>query len=205
LGRFDEALKDADVALQLCPTDEKALFRASQALYELNNFQESLSYLQRLVERYPENASAQKELSRTKLRIEEGKHATFNFRQMLDSVDKEITLLDCATYIGPIAIKESKGRGRGVFLTRDVKAGYLLLCEKACAAKHSLDSKSRVSLVINTNTSRITKGEQADVVVQIINQLYQNPSKTHSITSAYSGSYQTVKEIEVDGEPIVDS
>ncbi|KAI5814244.1 hypothetical protein BZA77DRAFT_107034 [Pyronema omphalodes] len=205
LGRFEEARKDANAALKLCPTDEKALFRVSQALYELDNFKESLSYLERLLEQYPNNASAQKELSRTKLRIEEEKNGTFNFRQMLDSADKYMTLLDCATFIGPVTIKESKGRGRGVFLTQDVKAGDLLLCEKAFAIKHCFDPNHSISLIINTNTSSVNKGQQANVIAQIVNQLHKNPSKAQSIKKSYVGSYQTVKETEVDGEPIVDS
>jgi tetratricopeptide (TPR) repeat protein len=206
LGRFDEALQDAEIALQLFPTDEKALFRASRALYELDRFPESLSYLQRLVERYPDNTAAQKELSRTKLRVEEEKYATFDFRMMLDMVGKDIMSLDCATYVGPVAVKESKGRGRGVFLTRDVKAGELLVCEKACAVEHTSDAESgTMLLVFNINTNRITKGQQASVIAQIVNQLYRNPSKAESITSVYSGSHNTVKAIEVDGEPIVDT
>jgi hypothetical protein len=112
--------------------------------------------------------------------------------------------LDCATYVGPVTVKESKGRGRGVFLTRDVKAGELLVCEKACAVEHTSDVSSML-LVLNLNTNRITKGQQASVIAQIVNQLYRNPSKVESITSVYSGSHNTVKTNEIDGEPIVDT
>ena len=39
--------------------------------------------------------------------------------------------LDAANFIGPIEIKWSPGKGRGLFLTRDVRAGELLLVEDA--------------------------------------------------------------------------
>jgi tetratricopeptide (TPR) repeat protein len=206
LGRYDEAIQDAESALQLSPDDEKALFRISRALYELGRFSESRSYLERLVERYPENTAAQDEIQRTKLRIGEEKNATFNFRQMIDSVGRSVTLLDCATYVGPVAVKESKGRGRGMFLTQDIKAGDLLMCEKACAIQHtSAADKNYASVLLDVNSDRMTQGDQASVISQIVNELYRNPSKAPSINSVYSGSYKTVKEIEVDGEPIVDS
>jgi tetratricopeptide (TPR) repeat protein len=96
LGRFDEALQDAEIALQLFPTDEKALFRASRALCELERYPESLSYLQRLVESYPDNTAAQKELTRTKRRVEEEKYGKFDFRVMLDMVSKDISSVHTA-------------------------------------------------------------------------------------------------------------
>jgi tetratricopeptide (TPR) repeat protein len=206
LGRYDEAIQDAESALQLSPDDEKALFRISRALYELGRFPESLSYLERLVERYPENTAARNEIQRTKLRIGEEKNATFNFRQMIDSVGRGVTLLDCATHVGPVAVKESKGRGQGTFLTQDVKAGDLLMCEKACAIEHtSAADKNKVCVLLDVNSDRMSQGSQASVISQIVNELHRNPSKAPSITGVYSGSYKTVKETMVEGEPIVDS
>ena len=38
--------------------------------------------------------------------------------------------LDHATFVGPVAVKASIGRGRGLFTTKAVKAGDLILCEK---------------------------------------------------------------------------
>lgn len=37
------------------------------------------------------------------------------------------------TYIGPVAARETGFRGRGLFTTKEVEAGDLLLCEEAFA------------------------------------------------------------------------
>jgi hypothetical protein len=163
--------------------------------------------LETLLSHYPDNAAAQKELCRTKSRIEEKQSASFNFHQMLDAVGCNTTNLDCATFIGPVAVKESKGRGRGVFLTKDVKAGDLLVCEKACAVAHKTDTKpTKTSIVINVNTNRITMGQQASVITKVVNLLYRNPSKMPVITSLHSGSYKTVQGVDIDeNEPVVDT
>ena len=51
--------------------------------------------------------------------------------------------MDAATYLGPIEVQGSDGKGRGLFATRDVKAGELLLCEKAFALVHGFtDAKN---------------------------------------------------------------
>jgi hypothetical protein len=38
--------------------------------------------------------------------------------------------IDSASFTGPIEIRDSPSRGKGLFTTKQVKAGDLLLCEK---------------------------------------------------------------------------
>jgi hypothetical protein len=55
-----------------------------------------------------------------------------------ETISKEVSKvrpphLDHATFVGLVEVKTSPGRGRGLFTTKAVKAGELLLCEKAFA------------------------------------------------------------------------
>jgi hypothetical protein len=119
--------------------------------------------------------------------------------------------LDHATFSGPVIIKESPGRGRGLFTTRDVKVGELLLCEKAfahcyAAPQHeSPEGSSKTSVLINTHTNRITLGTQSDLLTDIVQKLYKNPSLLPKFNELYHGSYKPVDISVCDGEPIIDA
>lgn len=73
-----------------------------------------------------------------KTRLSEKNNGAFDFATMFrDHLTRRAEgdyRLDAADFIGPIQIKSSPGKGRGLFLTRDVQAGELLLVEKAIAA-----------------------------------------------------------------------
>lgn len=121
--------------------------------------------------------------------------------------------LDNATYIGPVEIKDSTGRGRGLFTTQTVAAGTSLLCEKAFAYRFAINEAeqvdsafaSRTALLMNTETKRGYMGTQGDLITVIIQKLYDSPSLMPAYNSLYHGKYTPVKETQVDGVPIVDT
>lgn len=117
--------------------------------------------------------------------------------------------LDNATYTGPVVIKTSKGRGRGLFTTRTVIAGELLLCEKAfshCfASKEEEASSSKTSFLLNIHSKRACLGTQVGLITATVQEMLRNPSLTPSFTSLHHGDYKPTKETEVDGLPVVDT
>jgi hypothetical protein len=72
--------------------------------------------------------------------------------------------LDHATFIGLVTIKASKGCGWGLFTTKLVKVGDLVLYKKAFAHYYANTNKenstksSKISLLINIHTNRIRIG-----------------------------------------------
>ena len=116
------------------------------------------------------------------------------------AAEKVPPYLDVATYDAPVTIKITEGRGRGLFTTRDVAAGDLLLCEKALSYS-CYDSTSTTSL---PNASTL-KGTTADLVISTVHQLSRNPSRIPSVLSLHRGTCESVKEKMVDGTPIIDS
>jgi hypothetical protein len=135
LGRFDSALADTGYpdTLHGKVLSEKAFFRAAEALYNLERYHESVGVLQDLCNEFPENQQAAKQLERAQLRLHEQLTGTYDFKHMQKEARTiEPPILDHATFIGPVEIRTtSDGKGRGMFLTKDVKAGDLLICEKA--------------------------------------------------------------------------
>ena len=118
--------------------------------------------------------------------------------------------LDHATYHKPVEARTSQGRGRGLFLTKDVRAGDLLLCEKGFACSYpgkEKDSKtgSAVGILVNTETDYVRVGTQADLLVSTVQKLFKNPSLAWGFTDLHHRTYETVPLQTVDGIPVVDS
>lgn len=208
--QFDAALIDTGCLSSLSEPSEKALYRAGQALYQLERFQECRDVLTTLCERYPNNSLAIDLLGRVGCRLEEQKTGTYNFESILQEVSIiRPPHLDHATFVGPVVIKESAGRGRGLFTTEAVKAGQLVLCEKAfahCYAnKAEPESSSEITLLADIDTKRMFIGTQGDLNTIIVQKLWHNPSLRDQFTSLYRGSYQTVKISDVDNTPIIDT
>ena len=207
LGRYDQAIEDAGELTTTFQRSEKGFYRAARALYELRRFQESQDALLSLLAAYPNCNEAKEELSRTKLRLAEQNSGHYDFSLMYDQAKTSPPHLDCATYLGPTEIGPSRGRGRGMFVTRDVKVGELLLCEKAFAyrfADTEGDSNSKITLLLNTHTDRGFLGTQADLITEIVQKMYRNPSTMSAFTSLHHGDYEPARPMKVDGTPVVD-
>ncbi|TGO08030.1 hypothetical protein BTUL_0230g00120 [Botrytis tulipae] len=210
-GNFDAALIDTGCMISLDDAPEKALYRAGQALYGLERFSECHNIFEHLCAKYPNNSAATTGLKRVCRRIKEQESGMYDFR----SIYKELSTtrpphLDHATYVGPVVVKSSPGRGQGLFTTRAVKAGEMLLCEKAfahCYAGASTDSNvhAKTTLLINVHTNRMIVGTQGDLITAIVQKLWKNPSLIPEFTALYRGSYKLKKETEVDGKPVIDT
>ena len=115
---------------------------------------------------------------------------------------------DISTYIGPVTVKKSETRGRGLFTTKEVKAGDLLLCEKAflyAFRDHRVIEHPDMTIMTNVVTGVMTMGAQADLIEMVVRKLHQNPSLIPTITDLHRGSYEPVVTADADGTPLVDS
>jgi len=141
---YDAALADAKAALKLpsgrkhpSTENEKGLFRAARALYGLRRFRESCVYLKVLRERYPGNRIVKGEVERCEMRLREEK-GEIDFVDILKEATEKYPSpdMDRADFVVAIEVRvcANPDHGRGMFTTRAVKAGELLLCEKAFSA-----------------------------------------------------------------------
>jgi hypothetical protein len=165
--------------------------------------------LELLRTKFPNNEQALAVLERARRRCLEQDNGDYNFK-LLQAEAKKLRppQLDHATYIGPVETRKTKKKGRGLFVTRAVKAGDLLLCEKAFAhayATESDDESSRITLLMNPQTNQAFMGGQADLITIIAQKLFRNPSVAPSFTTLYHGDYETANTAMVDGQPIVDT
>lgn len=194
---FDRALSDV-LATSCASTNEKALFRKSQALYGLQRFRDCGEVLKDLRQQYPDNNAAKDLFNRAVTRLAEQLHGRYDFKKMHAEAEKlHPPQLDHATYIGPIAIKDAGIGGRGTFTTRAVSAGELLLCEKAFAHAFIDEAATgiqglRATMVIDAIEERASIGGEAELLNMAVQKIWRNPSLASAVTSLHRGSYQSV-------------
>lgn len=208
-GKFDDALADLDYDPNTIKSVEKQLFRTGQALYSLQRFAEARRVLQALCIEHPNNQQARSDLRRTAYRLEEETTGKYQFSQLYkEAASARPPQLDHATYTGLVTVRASSLGGRGLFTTAAVKAGDLLLCEKAFAYTFAYDGEGQLSqdvtVLINPHADTITMGTQAELTKMIIHKLHRNPSLRSIVENLHHGSYQPVSASEVDGTPVVD-
>lgn len=209
LGRYDDALCDAEWTTERLKRSQQGLWCAGRAYYELAKFQQSNDNFTALLTEYPDDELAKVELFRTQQRLNELEYGQYDFPKMYEAAENNPPLVDCATYIGPVVVKDTNGRGRGLFTTKSVKAGELLFCEKAFACCYATDSSSATSsktgLLINVVTNQITMGTQGSLITAIVQRLSRNPSLIPAFNVLYHGSYKSTNIFEVDNAPVVDT
>ncbi|KAL6915442.1 hypothetical protein FSST1_006937 [Fusarium sambucinum] len=209
LGRPAKALSDATQAYDPKVPSEKAMFRHYSALYNLRRFEECEAVLQTVLDAFPDSMVAKTTMQRVKSRLHEQRTGEYNFKQMYEHIKptEGPPLLDCATFSTPVEIRDSPGRGRGLFTTKSVSAGELLLVEKAFAYSFIDETRllDRASYMVNFNTKRITAGASANLWSQVVQKLYHDPDSLSAFEGLFDGGFKKVKVSECDGAPVVDS
>ncbi|KNG84245.1 hypothetical protein ANOM_007397 [Aspergillus nomiae NRRL 13137] len=204
--RFDEALLDLNSIPQTSPSAEKALVYKVLALYNLHRYRQCHQVLSCLGPESSGNPAIKDYPARVLRHLEEQEHGKYQFKPMYQASKDFSPDLDHATYIGPVAVKPSGSRGRGLFTTEAVKAGDLLLCEKAFAhISADPEQDNNVTLLMNIETDTMTVGTQSDLIRVITQRLYQSPALIKQFTDLHHGSYNPVNISDVDGKPVLDS
>lgn len=124
--------------------------------------------------------------------------------------------MDRATYIGPVAVRECaiKSHGRGLFTTKAVEAGELLLCEKAFAAVFpptfgdnaalpdtALDQYDRDDI---DEEKKVALKRRHCLVMKTFTKLGSNPSLAEGFMNLYAGPDRKPEIDDESGLPVVD-
>ena len=162
----------------------------------------------KLLKEFPENKNAKERLLRTFRRLQEQRTGEYAFLKMRNEVKEwgeKKGKLDCAEYVGPVKVGDAGDKGRGLFATRDVKFGGLLLCSKAFSVCHKEVANTRLAVLVNLKAKRGQEGTHSQLVQELIQVLYHNPKKAEKFYELNSGDYQRVPREMVDGLPVADS
>ncbi|KAJ4111312.1 hypothetical protein NW768_011885 [Fusarium equiseti] len=206
LDRPAKALIDATALdCEISEPDAKTLYCQFRAHYALGDFAECNAKLQTLLKSFPENKAAKAHLRRVESRLHEQETGRYSYKSMYEQAKVTPPLIDCATYSNPVEVRESSGRGRGLFTTKAVTAGDLLLCEKAFAYSFVDETVSPTRLLMNSATKKIVIGGPAYLLPQVAQKLYHNPQFLPGFHELYHEEPNKVDVAECDGAPVIDS
>lgn len=214
LEQFETAVGDANAALIPEPLEDenamkinvKALYRGGRACYCQESFSKAQKLYEKVLQINPEDQDAGEQLAKTRARLEESTTGKYDFTAMSNSVNAAHKRLDYATFTKNVTIRPSSKKGRGLFATKNIKAGELVLVEKAfsVAFASELGSETHMILNLNTNTGRI--GAHANLHNQLVQKMLNNPNQAQRMLALFDGGYspKCTPQI-IDGKMVIDT
>ncbi|OQV16497.1 hypothetical protein BV898_09336 [Hypsibius exemplaris] len=138
LGYYERAVTHAEQVLALDSHNQKALFCAGRAHYELRQYAEARDFFSQAADVNPTSTETIRELSRCQERLAEEQNGidVYKIYQMRKQKPKDS--LDVADFQGPIKVAEIPGKGRGYIALEDIPPGKQILVCKAISV--SFDS-----------------------------------------------------------------
>ncbi|KLO04133.1 hypothetical protein SCHPADRAFT_947939 [Schizopora paradoxa] len=132
LGWNNSALHDVQVALGSGTLSDdlkrKAINRKIKALYALGRYQEVSQIASS--ESFEDDQVMADWVTKAGKRIEEQSTGNYDWLKLYKGAEKESFSPDIADYTGPVEVKSDSNGLRGTYVTRDVKAGELLMFHK---------------------------------------------------------------------------
>ena len=195
LRRFEAALSDAKASIipgkdheeKIIALNAKAHFRAGRAAYNLAKFQEAQACFKTVQELTPSDKDALFESEKIDNRLREQSTGDYDFPKMSKSTSKKHNRLDHADWTSGTIVRETQGRGKGLFAAKNFAAGDLILCEKAFNVAFDSDRVSQPYTVLNDSTKRASTGTQATLLFNVIQKCIYNPEQATRLFDLYDG------------------
>ncbi|TDL16462.1 hypothetical protein BD410DRAFT_688542, partial [Rickenella mellea] len=203
-GGYEAAIADAHFVLSVEPQHEKALFRTARAHYAMSNYTKAIELLESIIQVNPSSESVKSELRRAKQRLVEQSTGAYDFDQIGDMAAGPYPCMDVASYLGPVEQGDPVNRNPGLFATRDIQAGELLLCTKVFEFLYANVDHVRF---YNRNSTSFGSTSTLRLSRKIAQKLLSNPTfiapfmQLHRYSTEIVGHISTVL---VDGRPVVD-
>lgn len=112
-----------------------------------------------------------------------------DMRSIYFAAAKGFPRLDTSDYIGPVAVKDIPGAGRGMVTTRAVEAGELLLCCKAVCPTYADDDGCKGSplLRLNLDNGVVSTASQFRAQTRLIHSIIDRPELALPILGLTAG------------------
>ncbi|KAK3723646.1 hypothetical protein LTR37_001527 [Vermiconidia calcicola] len=214
--RYEYACSDALVSLIPDSFEEagdrregfnsKALYRAGRAEYHLENFTAAKNHFEQALTLTPEDGDCKRELVKTKERLQEQTKGIFDFTAISNSATAKRNKLDHASYLEKVEVRAGGVCGRGLFARCDIKAGDVILVEKAYCVAFSSETSTETYLIMNLNTNRMESGTHATRLFRTVGKMLYNQAQAKRLLDLGDGGYSPKCTAQVtDGVVTVDT
>ncbi|OAL45953.1 hypothetical protein IQ07DRAFT_548041 [Pyrenochaeta sp. DS3sAY3a] len=210
LEQLDEAITDARSSLtghddqRSKELDSKAYYRAGSAAYGLGKFPQAKLFFEGQQKLTPDDKDAKTYLKKIEVRIREQETGAYDFFKIRTGLSRARPSVDTATFINNTSIKDSPGRGRGLFATRNIPASEIIMCEKAFCVVWGHEKEALTAMTYDQRDDNI-RVSPVGLSKAIVQKLLSNPSQIENVLDLY-GDYQGDSEeiLETEDGAVVD-
>ncbi|EIW61658.1 uncharacterized protein TRAVEDRAFT_115700 [Trametes versicolor FP-101664 SS1] len=167
----------------------KALLRLAKARYGRGDFRGAAEDFLRWKNRHPEDAAVTGWLDKCRQRMHEAKTGQYDWVSLFltASVSKQIRV-EAADFVGPLEVRWTQDRGRGMIATRNIKTGDLLLAAKPFASVYGEElpvDEGVVTIDLLLGSSR--ERTDALLLARIVEKIYGNPDLHDAVFDLHAG------------------
>ncbi|KAF2475065.1 SET domain-containing protein [Lindgomyces ingoldianus] len=194
LNQLDEAKTDAKASLtgrqdqRSKDLDSKAYFRAGCAAYNLGEYQEAKGFFEEQQKLTPGDKDASTNLRKIRMRLHEQETGIYDWEKIRDGLSRARPRVDAASFINNTNVRDSPGRGRGLFASRDIPAEGIIMCEKAFCVVWGHESEALTAMTYDLRDDRI-RVSPVGLSKSTVQKLLSNSSQIERVMDLY-GDYQ---------------
>jgi tetratricopeptide (TPR) repeat protein len=211
LGQYEGAVTDAIASLCNQTLDKrkdaKSYFRAGQASYALGDYEEAATYLRKLLDLESDHPDAAQLLSKTGARLREQTSGVYDLAAIKNSISGKKPRADAADFLSNTTVKPSiHSRGRGLFATRDLKPGDLILAETAFASVWDCEKTHVMAMKWDARFPNLFNEQEVELWKVVLQHVRNNPVAGRGLLEL-DGDYDVLgsQVVEVDGMQVVDA
>ncbi|KAK2877190.1 hypothetical protein FQN49_001365 [Arthroderma sp. PD_2] len=191
--QFDAAILDAECASISPSLAQKSFARKARALKSLKLYRECQDWCQ---------YAGLPMIRGIRDRLVEEEEGKYQFKDLvMEALGLRPPYSGHGTYVGDVCFRRSSHNKRGLFTTKAVKAGDLLLCEMAFAQAFA-DATARPSGSPKIASSVSPEKAEQKLLTMTVQKIYRNPSLSGCILGL---CMEPASLCEVDGAPVVDT
>ncbi|CAM6084852.1 unnamed protein product [Calypogeia fissa] len=136
-GDFEKSLRDADSAIKIVDTHPKSVVgyegkhllnevRRGRAFHGLGEYEKACLVFHDALKKYPYDKSINDLLNKSRIGLGQSQKGIYDLDEWFVNRCSGPPP-PCSDFVGPVEIRRVLGKGRGLFVTKDVEAGDLLL------------------------------------------------------------------------------
>jgi tetratricopeptide (TPR) repeat protein len=167
--------------------DAKAYFRAGRASYKLKLFTQAACFFKRQLELEPGESNGTQELIKTEARLHEQASGIYNLTAIRAKLSPAHPEVDAADFTANTVIRTSEGRGRGLFATRALDVGDLILAETAFCGVWGQEKAALTCLKWDARSPSKVLPSQVGLWKKIVHRIRHNPENSSGFLDLQGG------------------
>lgn len=185
MGRADAAVSDANSSLtggedsESKELDSQAYTLAARAVYSMKNFATAKSFVEQAIELSPSN-DASALLNKIQARIKQQDTGKYDLKKIRAGLSRSKPEADVADFLRRTEVKDSPGKGRGLYAACDIPAGGIVMVEKAFCVVWGFQKETLTAMTYDVRDDRI-RVAPVGLSRAVTHKLLNNPSQRSRI------------------------